>query len=81
MEGFLINHPPNLSYLFNIRPSIGFALCSVEESVLILDSRYIEQAESDAVTKILALRQYTEQLRRKRSGASTGAPGLPETEE
>ncbi len=49
VDGFLINHPPNLSYLFNIRPSAGFALCSAEESVLVLDSRYIEQAEAEAV--------------------------------
>ncbi len=49
MDGFLINHPPNLSYLFNIRPSVGFALCSADESVLIVDSRYIEQAESESV--------------------------------
>ncbi len=49
VDGFLISHPPNLSYLFNIRPSVGFVLCSAEESVLILDSRYTEQAEADAV--------------------------------
>jgi len=49
VDGFLINHPPNLSYLFNIRPSVGFALCSAEESVLVLDSRYIEQGEAEAV--------------------------------
>ncbi len=49
VDGFLISHPPNLSYLFNIRPSVGFVLCSAEESVLILDSRYTEQAAADAV--------------------------------
>lgn len=49
VDGFLISHPPNLSYLFNIRPSIGYALCSSRESVLVLDSRYIEQAEAQAV--------------------------------
>ncbi len=49
VDGFLISHPPNLSYLFNIRPSAGFVLCSAEESALILDSRYTEQAEADAV--------------------------------
>ena len=53
MDGFLINHPPNLSYLFNIRPSLGFALCSAEESVLILDSRYTEQAEAESVNSRL----------------------------
>jgi Xaa-Pro aminopeptidase len=49
VEGFLISHPPNLSYLFNICPSVGFALCSPEASVLILDPRYIEQGETEAV--------------------------------
>jgi len=49
VDGFLVSHPPNLSYLFNIRPSVGFAVCSVRESVLVLDSRYIEQAQAEAV--------------------------------
>lgn len=49
MDGFLVSHPPNLSYLFNIRPSAGFALCLASESVLVLDSRYFEQAQAQAV--------------------------------
>jgi len=48
-DAFLVNHAPNLFYLFNVRPSAGFALCTRGEALLILDSRYTEQAEAESV--------------------------------
>ncbi|MDA2939260.1 aminopeptidase P family protein, partial [Acidobacteria bacterium AH-259-A15] len=49
LDGFLVTHPPNLSYLFNFTGSTGLACCLSEESYLIVDSRYIEQASSQCI--------------------------------
>ena len=46
LDGFLISHPPNLSYLFNFNGSVGLAYCIQGESYLIVDSRYFELAET-----------------------------------
>ena len=48
LDGFLVVHPANLSYLFNFSGSSGLACCLAGESSLIVDSRYIEQATSEA---------------------------------
>ncbi|MEE2840618.1 MAG: aminopeptidase P family N-terminal domain-containing protein, partial [Acidobacteriota bacterium] len=42
LDGFLIGHPPNLSYLFRFSGSAGLACCLSGECYLIVDSRYIE---------------------------------------
>ena len=44
LDGFLVGHPPNLSYLFHFTGSAGLACCLAGVSYLIVDSRYIEQA-------------------------------------
>ena len=49
LDGFLVSHPPNLRYLFNFTGSAGLALCLGADTHLIVDSRYIEQAASEAV--------------------------------
>jgi Xaa-Pro aminopeptidase len=48
LDGFLVTHPANLAYLFNFEGSAGFALCLNGETQLLVDSRYIEQAKSEA---------------------------------
>jgi Xaa-Pro aminopeptidase len=47
VDAFLIAHPPNLRYLFNFSGSAGMALCRPEGTRLIVDSRYIEQAQEE----------------------------------
>lgn len=49
LDGFLVTHPPNLFYLFNFQGSAGLAFCVQGESYLIVDSRYLEAAQSQAV--------------------------------
>jgi Xaa-Pro aminopeptidase len=44
MEGFLVTHAPNLFYLFNLSPSAGYAFCVDGQATLLVDGRYIEQA-------------------------------------
>jgi Xaa-Pro aminopeptidase len=48
LDGFLVTHPANLAYLFNFQGSAGFALALQGETRLLVDSRYIEQAASEA---------------------------------
>lgn len=47
LDGFLVTHPPNLRYLFGFTGSLGAALVTEREAVLLVDSRYIEQAEQE----------------------------------
>ena len=49
LDGFLVTHLPNLQYLFNFKGSTGLALCLQGESRLLVDSRYLEQAQRDSV--------------------------------
>ncbi len=49
LDGFVVTYPPNLSYLFQFSGSSGLALCMDGETRLLVDSRYIEQADSLAV--------------------------------
>ncbi len=47
LDGLLITHPPNLYYLFGFSGSFGVALWLEGEAVLIVDSRYLEQARNE----------------------------------
>lgn len=49
LDGFLLTHPANLLYLFNFSGSAGLALTLDGETRLMVDSRYMEQAEQQAV--------------------------------
>jgi Xaa-Pro aminopeptidase len=49
LDGFLTSKPENLKYLFNIECSVGFALTFKGTSTLIVDSRYINQAQNQAL--------------------------------
>ena len=49
LEGLIVTHPPNLNYLFNFAGTSGLACCIREEAVLLVDSRYLEQAQASAV--------------------------------
>ncbi len=49
LDGFLVRHGPNLTYLFNFTGSAGFACCLGHETILLVDSRYLEQARATAV--------------------------------
>ena len=49
LDGFLVQHGPNLTYLFNFTGSAGFACCLGHETILLVDSRYLEQARATAV--------------------------------
>lgn len=65
LDGFLLTHPPNLAYLFNFTGSTAMACCLDGESFLIVDSRYIETAQTEAVNcqPILAQDSLAEKLR------------------
>lgn len=49
LDGFLVRHRPNLAYLFNFAGSAGLACCLGRETILLVDSRYHEQARATAV--------------------------------
>ncbi len=49
LDGFLTSKPANLRYLFNLDASLGFAVTRESETILLVDSRYIETAHQDAV--------------------------------
>jgi Xaa-Pro aminopeptidase len=66
VDGFLVTHAPNLFYLFNIGPSAGYALCINGEATLLLDGRYLEQAQQVSVNcrPLKAEKTLEEDLRR-----------------
>jgi len=78
VDGFLVNHPPNLFYLFGFSGSAGLAITLDGETSLIVDGRYIEQAVQQAVNckPLLAPKTPEESLRqllgRKRSKRRIG---------
>ena len=47
LDGFLVSHSPNLSYLFHFSGSAGLGCYISGQSYLIVDSRYIEQANAE----------------------------------
>ena len=47
LDGFLVTHPPNLRYLFGFTGSLGAALVTHNNCDLLVDSRYLEQAERE----------------------------------
>ena len=49
LDGFLVQHGPNLTYLFNFTGSAGLACILGQETILLVDSRYLEQARARAV--------------------------------
>ena len=49
LEGLIVTHPPNLNYLFNFSGTSGLACCMDGEATLLVDSRYLEQAQASAV--------------------------------
>ena len=49
LDGFLVQHGPHLTYLFNFTGSAGLACCLGDETILLVDSRYLEQARATAV--------------------------------
>ena len=49
LDGFLTSKTENLKYLFNIECSAGFALTFEGSSTLIVDSRYINQAQNQSL--------------------------------
>ena len=55
LDGFLVTHPANLSYLFNFTGSAGLACCVDGETMLFVDSRYIEQAGNECVNCLPSL--------------------------
>lgn len=49
LDGFLVSHPPNLRYLFGFTGSLGVAFVTDADCILLVDSRYLEQAEQETV--------------------------------
>jgi Xaa-Pro aminopeptidase len=47
IDGLVVTHPPNLNYLVGFTGSAAIAVCEVERCVLIVDSRYLEQAQEE----------------------------------
>lgn len=77
LDGFLVSHPPNLAYLFNFSGSSGLACCLEGETRLLVDSRYLEQAQAQAVNcKPVLVRQTQHEalktLLRRRKGKRIG---------
>ena len=48
LDGFLVRHRSNLTYLYNFTGSAGLACCLGRETILLVDSRYHEQARATA---------------------------------
>lgn len=48
LAALLVSHPPNLRYLAGFTGSAGLLLLSAERALLLVDSRYEEQAEEEA---------------------------------
>ncbi len=49
LDGFLVSHPVHLAYLFNFHGSAGIGCCLGGETQLLVDSRYMEEAEARGV--------------------------------
>lgn len=49
LDGFIVAHKPNLAYLFNFTGSAGLACCLDGETHLLVDSRYLEHAQTMAL--------------------------------
>ncbi len=75
LDGFLVSKPVHLDYLHNFRGSAGVALHRAGEALLIVDSRYIEQATEEGVhcRPILAGDSILETLRGLLSSHAPGA--------
>lgn len=73
LDGFLVTHPPNLSYLFNFTGSAGLALCLDGETHLLVDSRYLERAKAQCVNcqVVLAEQSLEESLQELLSGTGS----------
>jgi Xaa-Pro aminopeptidase len=70
LDGFLVTHPPNLRYLFGFTGSLGVAFVTGEDSILLVDSRYLEQAgqETKGCQVQLAANPLGQDLRRLLTG-------------
>jgi Xaa-Pro aminopeptidase len=70
LDGMLLTHPPNLQYLFGFTGSTGWAYVSDREVYLLVDSRYIEQAEKGGrdCSPILVEQTHQETLRKLLAG-------------
>ncbi len=49
LDGLIVTHLPNLNYLFNFSGTSGLACYICGEATLLVDSRYLEQAQASAV--------------------------------
>ena len=49
LDGFIASQPTNLRYLFNLDAELGFAVTSEKETILLIDSRYVEIAQKETV--------------------------------
>lgn len=78
VDAFLTAHPPNLRYLFNFSGSAGMALCRPEGTRLIVDSRYIEQAQKECsgVDCVRTPDSLIEELRRSLADSAPGRLAL-----
>lgn len=45
----LISHPPDLNYLLGFTGSLGTAVITPDQSILLVDSRYLEQAKKETI--------------------------------
>ncbi|MBI4446146.1 MAG: aminopeptidase P family protein [Acidobacteria bacterium] len=65
LDAFLITHPPHLRYLFNFSGSLAWACCMEGETTLLVDSRYIEEAERQSVNcrPLLVEKSFPDSLR------------------
>ncbi len=78
LDGFLVSKPVHLDYLHGFRGSAGVALHLAGEALLIVDSRYIEQATGEALhcRPLLAGESILETLRGRLSGHAAAVPRL-----
>lgn len=78
LDALVVSHPPNLRYLTGFSGSAGLLLVERERAVLLVDSRYDEQARDETAGEVevrLADDGLREGLAGELSGAGEGAVG------
>jgi Xaa-Pro aminopeptidase len=79
LEALVVSHPPNLRYLTGFAGSSGLLLVERERALLLVDSRYDEQARDEAAGEVevrLADDGLREGLAGELPGAGVGAVGF-----
>ena len=74
LDGLLVSHPPNVGYLSGFHGSAGFLVVRLDAALLLVDSRYREQAREEVASDI-EIRLAEDGLVEGLSAALEGADG------